>query len=1131
MTANFVRCERRTTMASQPSIHNEERNLLRRRAWEQRIQETSQTKELNAENVPLFAEPYKTNKADELSDRIQRMLGSYEDVNNPTPFSLEALPIPSYVSLSQSDQKEPVADQSNKTLFHNQDLHMSTQSQKGTSNSSYSSSTSASSPNHRGYSSRFSATSSTHNQLSHSRHHKKESEVFPDLRGVVTLPQEMSVPSPDAKPLPVLHSCDHNIDMDTRDTFKRDQPQGSPDISIGLASSVTVCTLNSRLSPINPPPPQAKTNTLPSQTFPSLLSSKHAGIVMTQKPTAYVRPMDGQDQVVHKSPELKPSPEHYAPLPELINKTDIAKTKNMPQFLEATSDEVLCVEDILREMTHPWPPLLTAIHTPTYEAPKSPILAKEAERVSSCPEQKNIEFSNKDSSHYSQQNSSNSFEATHSSDAEMRSSSDSDSSLESDSDTSIKEPPKHPESKLDKMEPDTPAANHRDWQLGEWLRSHQQNSSNDAQTPKQTIADTSEESKSLSQQGAITDNVAVTQQSSKSVQDASFSQNNSKKCLSDRVSHCSSSRKLSKPSVAGCPNRSETTLVKSEELTETSEQHFTDNSKVRLKTEHYKKDTNNTKRDAQRTKHPKHKKGDSGVTLVLYGHCPTCGIKYPNPCCCSTQSPAQPDHASSPAPPVRVSCPKTSTGTKVPHKSTYKHSHKTCQAAKNSWDHYQPPKSLMVKIDLSLLSRVPLKSSNNKGIPSNAKRPALVIEKDEASKESSKAHKPGKTNKKSQNVKVETFKSPPMKKPKLENKNTSLSHASVKVVSSNKPGKQQKKSKKTSQDLAPSKDATKAPKLQNPCSATVQETSKENAKGRDSHRKIKGKHPQPSVHKKVKTPKSSLDVPSTLQPQRGAVSNRSLLKFDKRQYPVKHYVKEAKKLKHKADAEQDKLSKAFTYLEAAMFFVESGIAMERDPQISMSSYTMLAETVELLKFVLKLKNPAESSAAPLENDFLALCLKCQSLLHMAMFRHKQKTAIKFSKTLIDHFHNFAQVSRKQLSSSKIAENPSPSVPSPASTSSGPSSNQSGSGIAAVGTTVVIPQDVEQVTFSYVNITTLFLSAHDIWEQAEELALKGSGVFTELDAAMGPLSLISSMSFMVRYIRQGVNWLRLDSLKL
>lgn len=41
------------------SVDNEERNLLRLRAWEQRNQETSQAKELNPENVPLFGEPYK----------------------------------------------------------------------------------------------------------------------------------------------------------------------------------------------------------------------------------------------------------------------------------------------------------------------------------------------------------------------------------------------------------------------------------------------------------------------------------------------------------------------------------------------------------------------------------------------------------------------------------------------------------------------------------------------------------------------------------------------------------------------------------------------------------------------------------------------------------------------------------------------------------------------------------------------------------------------------------------------------------------------------------------------------------------------------------------------------------------
>ena len=41
----------------------------------------------------------------------------------------------------------------------------------------------------------------------------------------------------------------------------------------------------------------------------------------------------------------------------------------------------------------------------------------------------------------------------------------------------------------------------------------------------------------------------------------------------------------------------------------------------------------------------------------------------------------------------------------------------------------------------------------------------------------------------------------------------------------------------------------------------------------------------------------------------------------------------------------------------------------------------------------------------------------------------------------------------------------------------------------------------------------------------------SGMLTELDAVMGPLSLTSSMSFLVRYTRQGVHWMRLDCQKV
>ncbi|KAM4527862.1 LOW QUALITY PROTEIN: AF4/FMR2 family member 1 [Odontesthes bonariensis] len=1087
MTTNFGCCERRTTMASQPSVYNEERNLLRLRAREQRNQETSH-KELNPENVPLFGEPYKTNKGDELSDRIQRMLGSYEEVNNPCHFSIEALPIPTCPMRTSST---------------------------------------ASPSNHHGPSSTFSKTFLNHSQGIHSAHQQK-SEVFSDLREHVSLPQ-----SPDAKPLSLPHSSDHNMDMDTSDSFDKHQLQGSTDYPMGSVNTMDASTLDIKQSPKDPSLPQAKTSTLPSQTFPSLLLSKQPGIVMTQKPTAYVRPMDGQDQVVSESPELKPSSEHYVPLPELPNKSEPGKMKIMPQYFETTTEEARCVEDILREMTQSLPPPLTPIHAPSSdEPPKSAFPAKKTEHVSSCPEQKEQESSPADPSHFSQQSSSISFEA-HSSGVETTSSSDSESSpgSESDSESTAEDPPQPPKGNAIKTEPDASAVRNGDWQLGKWIPTQKQ------LLPTQSSKQTTEEPKPWfsSHQKELTGDVALAapHQFSESLQDNGGSAN---------VGSCANSRKVWKQAMAGCPGPSDAApAVKCEEVVtiQTKDPCFTDRPKVKTKTGHRKKDGSGTKKDIKRTKHtkPDKLKGGSEDTLVLLRHCPSCGVHEPNPCSCSAQSPAQPD------PTVRFSCskPKAETvcqsGTKTNHKSTHKHSETSGHAAKGSLDLYQPPRSLLVKINLSLLSKVPHTSSIHKGIPSNAKRPALVLEQDEEGSDASKTHKQTTAGKKPRNVEVEN-KTLPKKKQKLKHKNASSAKALMKPESFRNPAevRKQKKAKKNIQDPAKSKDAAKDSKLEKCDLGKMLEPSKEAVKSKDSHKgkKSSGKRTQQPHHQKSqqKPPKSRLAVPSASQPHREALTNRPMLRLDERQYPVKHYIKEAKRLKHKADAESDKLNKAFTYLDAAMFFVQSGIAMEKDPQISVSSYTMFAETVELLKFILKLKSPIDSTATPSEKDLLALCLKCQSLLQMAMFRHKQKTALKYSKTLSDHFNNSAQASHNPPScSSNITENRSPNVPSPAI--SGPSSNHStcGLGVGPFGPTVTIPQEIEQVAFTYVNITSLVLNAHDIWEQAEELAHKGSGTLAELDAVMGPLSLTSSMSSMVGYTRQGVHWLRLGCPKV
>ncbi|XP_034751912.1 AF4/FMR2 family member 4 isoform X5 [Etheostoma cragini] len=1197
MTTNFGCCERRT-MASQPSTYNEKRNRLRLQAWEQRNQETSQTKGLHHDHVPLFREPYKTNKGDELSNRIQRMLGSYEDVNNPYPFAIDPLPIPTVVTFSQSDQGQPNTNKPTKPPFHNQVHYRSTQSQKSPSSNVYSSQPmgtfTTSSPNHHGLTSDFSNVSLNHSQLSFSAHQQK-SEAHSDLIERGSLPQEMSSQSPDTKPPPFLQYSDHDSNgMDTKDTFERHQLQGSTDHPSESAGKRDVSTFNLKQSPKDASLPQAnKGNALPSQTFPSLLSSKQPSVVMTQKPTAYVRPMDGQDQMVSESPELKPSPEPYESLPELINKSDVGKTKILPQFLETRTNEVLCVEDILREMTHSWPPLLTAIHTPnTGEPIKSPFPAKESEHISSCPEQKNYpkEYSPVHPSQIIQQSPSFSFEAAHSRGVDSTSSSDSESSSrsESDSESTIEDPPQLPVGNSVKAEPDAPAVSHGDWQLGNWIRSSQQNSSIESRSgvhvsdslahkqlpPTQSskpsfsveVVDTTRESKPQpsSQLKEFTDKHAKLQQHSESPLDNCNYQSSQKKNSVDSNS-CSSSRKLScnthssKPAQAGFPDCKEAAIsVKCEEVVATQDKDplFTDRPKVKTKTGHSKKskDNSDTKRNSKMTsKHKSLDKAKAGsepvVTVMLCGHCPSCGLQYPNPCSCHTQSPAQPDQLP-PSLPLGISCtkPKLETicqkGTKVSNKTTHKQCKNTGQTAKSSLDPHRPPRSLLVKVDLSLLSRVPQTSGNHQEIPISAKRSALIIEQDGGGSDASATHKPTKTSKKSVSQNVEIDHTPlPRKKRRLDSKNASSTHASVKLEcsSNSNEDRARKKAKKIPvpllQPLTP-KNAAKGPKVHIRSTGEAQESSKKALKSIDTHnpKKTRAKQTEDPRFEKKKPPKSSLTIPSSSKPTMEALSNRPLVRFEDRHYPVKHYIKEAKKLKHKADAESDKHSKAFNYLDAAMYFVESGIAMEKDPHISMSSYTMFAETVELLKFVLKLKNSLDPCASPSEKDFLALCLKCQSLLQMSMFRHKHKTALKYSKTLTDHFSNSTTLDPPVLTQ-KVTDTPSykPNMPSPAntSTSSGPASHHSGSGLVVdtVCSTVAIPQAIGQVAFTYVNITMLFLSAHDIWEQAEELAQKGSGMLADLDTVMGQLSLTSSMTSMVRYTRQGVHWLRLDSLKV
>lgn len=62
-------------------------------------------------------------------------------------------------------------------------------------------------------------------------------------------------------------------------------------------------------------------------------------------------------------------------------------------------------------------------------------------------------------------------------------------------------------------------------------------------------------------------------------------------------------------------------------------------------------------------------------------------------------------------------------------------------------------------------------------------------------------------------------------------------------------------------------------------------------------------------------------------------------------------LSEAKRLKHAADAETDHLSQAILYLEAAVYFLLTSVAMERDAVTEKAAFTMYNDTLNLIRCV------------------------------------------------------------------------------------------------------------------------------------------------------------------------------------
>ncbi|NXI74557.1 AFF3 protein, partial [Anseranas semipalmata] len=258
-------------------VYEPDRNVLRRKEWERRNQETQQEDGAFNTSYSLFSEPYKTNKGDELSNRIQNTLGNYDEMKDlltdrSNQSHLVGVPKP---GVPQTSLPKP-------------DEHLIAESRPPPppSISSTSSSTPAALPTQQSKSTTMGWQKAGHNAASEGQqraskhgHHSLDSlrATLGDSGNRVQQPAKLSCSTEggaQAQERPSKHGSGHCV-----------------------------------------------------QNFPPSLASKPS--LVQQKPTAYVRPMDGQDQAPDESPKLKLPAEttkSYRGVPS--NKPDSARTKS-----------------------------------------------------------------------------------------------------------------------------------------------------------------------------------------------------------------------------------------------------------------------------------------------------------------------------------------------------------------------------------------------------------------------------------------------------------------------------------------------------------------------------------------------------------------------------------------------------------------------------------------------------------------------------------------------------------------------------------------------------------------------------------------------------------------------------------
>ncbi|XP_059619112.1 AF4/FMR2 family member lilli isoform X2 [Phlebotomus argentipes] len=226
------------------------------------------------------------------------------------------------------------------------------------------------------------------------------------------------------------------------------------------------------------------------------------------------------------------------------------------------------------------------------------------------------------------------------------------------------------------------------------------------------------------------------------------------------------------------------------------------------------------------------------------------------------------------------------------------------------------------------------------------------------------------------------------------------------------------------------------------------------------------------------------------------------------------YLLEAQRLKHAADKETEHLAQAMTYLEAVLYFLLTGDSMEKESLTERSAFTMYKDTLKLIRYIsskFRSQQQVHTMQGNIHSKVAILSLRCQSLLYLKLYRMCKPEVREVQKIIGEH------------TTKRNADLPNGNTPSPIS----PSTAIQGQNIGGTTGGQMVPHQTYNAFQRQSTFLHYLVNCHDLWDQADLLVTKGNHTefFINLDHENGPMTLHSSISSAVKYVKAGLQKLR------